>query len=58
MLVVILGQGLLCSGLALILSCAQVRIRDLANLTDYAMRLFWFFVVGIWPVLYALVYLW
>jgi cytochrome c oxidase subunit 3 len=23
-----------------------------------AMRLFWFFVVGIWPVLYALVYLW
>ena len=23
-----------------------------------AIRLFWFFVVGIWPVLYALVYLW
>ncbi len=23
-----------------------------------AMRLFWFFVVGIWPLLYAMVYLW
>lgn len=23
-----------------------------------AMRLFWFFVVGIWPILYVLVYLW
>ena len=36
----------------------QGRLTDRLEPVTTAVGLYWFFVVGIWPILYALVYLW
>jgi len=58
---IMIGAVLILLGLTLLVTWLLVwqgRLTDRLEPVITAVGLYWFFVVGIWPILYALVYLW
>ena len=51
------GLHAICAGLALLWAYAALHRGSLSASGFWAVQIFWYFVVGLWPVLYWLVYL-